>query len=129
MVVAVDTKQSKERLDARPRLATRLAKQKKPTSALGDDPREYQIFWGLSEKAFREKLHADLCRFCRQNGGWVISPSHQGRAVIQMAEGSPLLELLAQWPRYPVVKLPGTSHRLTHGKFVPVTEIQVTLWR
>jgi hypothetical protein len=129
MAVAVDPKQSKQRFDARPRLATRLAKKKKPTSALGDDPAQYQLFWGLSDKAFREKLFADLCRFCRQNGGWVISPPNDGRAIVQVAEGSLLPELLAQWPRYPVVKLPNVSQRLQGGRFIPVTEIQVTLWR
>jgi hypothetical protein len=127
-MAAIDSKPSNRRWDSHPRVA-RIAKEKKPASALGDDPAQYQLFWGLSEKAFREKLFADLCSFCRQNGGWVISPSHQGRVVIQMAEGSPLLELLAQWPRYPVVKLPGISHRLQAGRFIPVTEIQVTLWR
>jgi hypothetical protein len=125
-MAAIDSRPSSRRWDSHPRVA-RKAKPKPVT--LGDDAAQVMLFYGIEEKTYREKLFVDLCRFCRQNGGWVISPSHQGRAVIQMAEGSPLLELLAQWPRYPVAILPGTSHRLTHGKFVPVTEIQVTLWR
>jgi hypothetical protein len=128
MAVAVDPKRPRQNLGHHPRLA-RVAKEKKPASSLGDDPAQYQLFWGLSEKAFREKLFADFCRFCRQNGGWVISPPNDGRAVVQVTEGSPLPTLLKQWPRYLVAKMPGTSHRLTHGRFVPVTEIQVTLWR
>ena len=127
-MAAIDSRPSKGRWDNHPRVA-RIAKQKKPASVLGDDPAQFQLFWGLSEKAYREKLFADLCSFCRQHNAWVISPSHQGRAVIQVAEGSALLELLAQWLRFSVATLPGTSHRLQAGRFIPVTEIQVTLWR
>jgi len=125
-MAAIDSRPSNCRWDSHPRVA-RKAKPKPVT--LGDDAAQVMLFYGIDEKTYREKLFVDLCKFCRKNGGWVISPSHQGRAVIQMAEGSPLLELLTQWPRFPVATLPGTSHRLTHGRFVPVTEIQVTLWR
>jgi hypothetical protein len=49
---------------------------------------------------------------------------------VQLAENSALLEKLAQLTRhYPIVKLPGTSHRLQGGRFVPVSEIVVELWR
>jgi hypothetical protein len=47
-----------------------------------------------------------------------------------MAENSTLLEKLAQLPRhYPVVKLNGSTHRLMHSKFVPVSQALVILWR
>jgi hypothetical protein len=129
MPVAVDQKKPQQNLGHHPRLA-RIAKQKKPVSALGDDPAQFQLFWGLSEKAYRERLFADFCGFCRRHNAWVISPSHEGsRARVQIAEGSPLLERLKQFPRYPVATLPGISHRLTHGHFVSVQEIEVQLWR
>src|SRR5215813_8289344 len=84
MATAIDPKRPKQDLGRHPRLA-RIAKKKKPASALGDDPAQFQLFWGLSEKAYRKKLFADLCSFCRQNGAWVISPSHQGR--VQITDG------------------------------------------
>jgi hypothetical protein len=129
-MTAIDAKPSKQRFDRHPRLA-RVARKKPTPVTLGDDAASVMLFYGLSERAYRERLFADFCRFCRLHGGWVVSPSHQGRAHVQIAEGSAsaLLEKLAQWPRYPVVKLPGVSHRLTHGRFISVTEIQVTLWR
>jgi hypothetical protein len=116
-----------QRFDVHPRLA-RIAKEKKPTSALGDDPAQYQLFWGLSEKAFRENLFADLCSFCRQNNSWVVTPPNEGVVRIQVAEGSQLVERLRAWPRYPVIRL-GKTSRLSHGKFVDVDLVQLTLWR
>jgi hypothetical protein len=86
-------------------------------------------FYGISERDYRERLFREFSDFCRRNQAWVISPSHQGQARVQVAEGSPLVELLAQWPRYPVVKTQNVSHRLQGGRFIPVTEIQVSLWR
>jgi hypothetical protein len=127
-MAAIDSKRSKQNLGHHPRLA-RVAKQRKPASALGDDPAQFQLFWGLSEKAYREKLHADFCTYCRRNGGWVTTPSGQGVARVQIAEGSPLIALLQQWPRYPVAILPNVSQRLQGGKFIEVQEIQVCLWR
>ena len=127
-MAAIDQKRPKQNLGHHPRLA-RIAKKKKPASALGDDPAQFMLFWGLSERAYREKLFADFCGFCRQHDGWVISPSHQGQARVQVTASSPLLKLLAQWPRYPVAVMPNVSHRLQGGRFIEVQEIQVTLWR
>ena len=124
---AIDAKPTKRRFDQSPRLA-RVARKKPPVTTLGDDAASVMLFYGLTERAYRERLFADFCGFCRLHGGWVISPSHQGRARVQLSENSALLERLTQLPRYPVVKLPSVSHRLTHGKFVPVQEIEVQLW-
>jgi len=59
----------------------------------------------------------------------VVTPPAEGRARCQVPDGSPLLERLAQLLRFPVVELSGISHRLQGGRFIPVTEIEVTLWR
>jgi hypothetical protein len=68
--------------------------------------------------------------YCRDAGAWVVSPPFDPRCRVLMPADSPLLERLAQlMHRYPVVKMPNLSHRLQGGRFVPVTEVQVTLWR
>jgi hypothetical protein len=128
-MTAIDPKKSPKRFDQAPR-PKRLKPKSAPVSTLGDDAATVMLFYSIDEKTYRERLHQDFCRFCMQHGGWVISPPNQGRARVQIAQGSPLLEKLAALPRYPIAKLPNTpQHRLTHGRFVPVREIQVTLWR
>jgi len=115
-MAAIDPK----RLDQHPR-----AVRKKPQpAALTDDPLLYR-----DEKTYRNRLWHDFVKFARECGAWVVTPPAEGRVRCQMPDGSPLLERLAQLPRYPVVKLPNVSHRLTHGRFVPVREIEVQLWR
>jgi len=101
----------------------RLKRLKPKPAALTDDPLLYR-----DEKAYRRQLWHDFCRFVRDAGAWVVTPPAEGRARCQVPADSPLLERLEQLPRFPVVKLHNVSDRLTHGRFVPVTEIQVTLW-
>jgi len=120
MPVAVDPKPSKQRFDQHPR----IVRKKPQPAALTDDPLLYR-----SEKAYRDALWRDFVRFVRDAGAWVVTPPAEGRARCQMPDGSPLLERLAQLPRFPVATLPGMLHRLTHGRFVPVREIEVQLWR
>jgi hypothetical protein len=102
---AIDAKPTKRRFDQSPRLA-RVARKKPAPVTLGDDAAQVMAFY-LTERSYRERLFQDFCGFCRLHAGWMVSPSHQGRARVQIAEGSPLPEKLAQLPRYPVVKLPG----------------------
>jgi hypothetical protein len=119
-MAAIDPKPSKRRWDNHPRVV-----RKKPQPvALTDDPLLYR-----DEKAYRLALWRDFVRFVRDAGAWVVTTPAQGNVRCQVPADSPLLERLAQLPRYPVVKLPSVSHRLALGRFVPVREIQVTLWR
>ena len=53
----------------------------------------------------------DFTQFCKKHDAWVITPPGEGRARVQIAEGSALLEKIAALKRYPVVKLPGMSQR------------------
>ena len=124
MPVAVDQKPARKRLDQFPRP---VRKKLKPAPLL-DDPAQAALLFG-NEQQYRNQLWHDFVRFVRDAGAWVVTPPAEGRARCQVPDGSPLLERLAQLPRFPVATLPGTSHRLTHGRFVPVREIQVTLWR
>jgi len=128
MPAAIDPKPPK-RFDQHPR-HRRVARKKPVPVVLGDDAEEVKLFHGLSEREYRDRLFRDFTDFCRKHNAWVISPSHEGSRVrVQIAEGSPLLERLKQFPRYPVAILPNPSHRLSHGRFVPVREIEVQLWR
>jgi hypothetical protein len=117
----------RQRLDKHPRLA-RKAKEPKPV-VLGDDAAQVMLFYGFTEREWRERLHQEFCGFCRRHNSWVISPSHQGQARVQLAEGSALLEKLAAFPRYPVARLPGISQRIQGGRIISVAEALVTLWR
>jgi hypothetical protein len=122
MPVAVDPKQTRQRLDNHPRLARKATKPAPlivPIAAL-----MYR-----DENQYRRALFRDFVLFCRDAGAWVISTPLERQCRVQVPDGSPLLERLAQLPRFPVATLPGTSHRLTHGRFVPVREIEVQLWR
>ena len=125
MPAAIDPKRPKQNLGQHPRLK-RIARKKPAPVTLGDDAAQVMLFYGLSEREYRVRLFADFTRFCRQHDGWVISPPNEGRARVQVAEGSELLEKLP--PRYPVVKLENLSHRLQAGRFVEVSEYLVTLW-
>jgi len=120
MPVAVDPKPVKRRWDNNPR----IVRKKPQPAALTDDPLLYR-----DEKTYRNQLWHDFVRFVRDAGGWVATPPAEGRARCQVPDGSPLLERLAQLLRFPVVELSGISHRLQGGRFIPVTEIEVTLWR
>src|SRR5215469_2333290 len=117
MPAAIDPKPPKRRLDNHPRLA-RQAKPKPVT--LGDDAAQVMLFYGLSEREYRDRLFRDFTGFCRRHNAWVITPSHQGRAVVQIAEGSELLEKIP--PRYPVARLAGISERIHGGRIIPVTQ-------
>jgi hypothetical protein len=123
---AIDAKPPKQRLDARPRLIKRL--KPKPAATLADDAAQVMLYYGISEQTYRETLFRDFVKFCRDAGAWVISPPFERRCRVLVPDGSPLPERLAQLPKYPVVKLPNVSHRLAHGRFVPVSEIEIRLW-
>jgi hypothetical protein len=111
-----------------PRLA-RIRKKPVPVTTLGDDAAQVMLFYGLSEREYRERLHKDFCGICGLHNAWVTSPPNEGKARVQIAEGSALLEKLAAFPRYAIAKLPGVTHRLAHGRFIEVSEILVQLWR
>jgi hypothetical protein len=111
-----------KRFDVRPRLA-RVARKKAPPAALDDDPLLYR-----DEKTFHAALWDGLAKLARECNSWIVTPPGQGRVQIQMAEGSPLLERLAAFPRYPIIKF-GKTSRLAHGRFMEVDVIQVQLWR
>jgi hypothetical protein len=93
------------------------------------DNLEARLLLTASEREYRETLFRDFVKFCRDAGAWVISPPFERRCRVLVPDGSTLLERLAELPRFPVVKLPNVSHRLQGGRFITVTEIQVTLWR
>jgi hypothetical protein len=118
MTAAIDPKPPKRRFDQHPRLA-RVAR-KKPPVTLGDDAAQVMLFYGLSERDYRETLFRDFVRFCRDAGAWVVSAPFERRCRVLMPPDSPLLERLAQLPKYPVVKMPNVQHRLQG-----VTELQI----
>jgi hypothetical protein len=120
MATAVPSTQSKQNLGTLPRL---VRKKLQPAPLLGETSDT-----ALDEKTYRHRLFREFVLFCRQNDAWIVSPPNQGNCRVQLAETSKLLERLAQLPRYPVVKLPGVTHRLQGGRFVEVTEAMVTLW-
>jgi hypothetical protein len=127
MAVGIDPKPPKQRFDQHRLVRKKL---KAAPATLGGDAAEVMLYWGLSEREYRAKLWNEFAAFCRQNSAWAITPPHEGRVRVQLAEGSMLLDRLAPLQKkYPVAILSNPSHRLTHGRFVPVTEIQVTLWR
>jgi hypothetical protein len=128
MRAAIDTKSPRQRFDQAPRVA-RIRKKPAPVTTLGDDAETVKLFYGLSERDYRARLHRDFCRFCRLHDGWVITPPNEGRARVQITEGSALLEKLEAFPRYPVARLPGISERLQGGIMIRVAEVLVTLWR
>jgi hypothetical protein len=94
-----------------------------------DDKEAAQLY---QPREYKEKLWDDFARFAREHGAWVVSPRNggrgDGRVRVQLAENSNLEKALEDFPRYRVTKL-GPALRLTHGRFEPVREILVTLWR
>jgi hypothetical protein len=122
MAIAVDTKQTRQRLDNHPRLKRKATK---PAPLI--DPIAALMY--RDETQYHRALFRDFVKFCRVAGAWVISPPFDRRCRVLVPNDSPLLERLKQLPRYPVAILPGSSHRLQGGRFIPVTEVQVTLWR
>jgi hypothetical protein len=126
MPAAIDPKPPTKRFDRHPRILRK--KKAAAPDVIRYDASEVMLFWGLSEGAYRARLFSDFAAFCRKHNAWVITPPGQGTAHVQIAEGSPLLSLLAALPKYPFAIL-GDASRLAHGRFIPVTEIQVTLWR
>jgi hypothetical protein len=120
-MAAIDLKPSKRGWDNNPRIV-----RKKPQPVVLDDEAEARL--RMSEDEYRRELFRSFVAYCRDAGSWVITPPFERRCRVLVPDGSPLLERLAQLPRYPVATLPGISHRLTHGRFVPVREIEVTLW-
>jgi hypothetical protein len=110
------------RLDKHPR----IARKKKPVAVLNDDQARLMF---AGEKTYRERLFRDFVKFARDCNAWVVSPPFERRCRVLVPDGSTLLQRLAELPRFPVVKLPNVSHRLTHSRFVPVREIEVTLWQ
>jgi hypothetical protein len=113
-----------KRFDVRPR----LARKKKPVAPLADDI-EARLLLTTSEREYREILFRDFVKMCRDCNAWVISPPFERRCRVLVPDGSTLLDRLKQLPRFPVATIPGLKHRLTHGRFVPVREIEVQLWR
>jgi hypothetical protein len=124
MAVAVDPKPARKRLDQFPRP---VRKKLKPAPLL-NDPALAVLLFG-DEKQYREQLFRDFVKFCRDAGAWVISSPLERVCRVQMPDGSPLLERLAQLPRFPVVKLPNVSQRIQGGRFIETQEIEVELWR
>ena len=120
MTAVIGTK-PRQRFDRHPRLA-RVARKKAPPAALDDDPLLYR-----DEKTFHAALWDGLAKLARECNSWIITPPGQGKVQIQMGQGSSLLDRLAAFPRYPILKL-GRTNRLVHGKFVDVDVVQVTLW-
>ena len=121
-MAAIDPKPSKRRFDEHPRLKRKATK---PAPLI--DPIAALMY--RDEKAYREALFRDFVKFCRDAGAWVVSAPFERRCRVLVPDGSPLIERLAELPRYPVATLANVSHRLTHGRFVPVREIEVQLWR
>jgi hypothetical protein len=121
MPSAIDPKSPKKRFDQHPRIL-----RKKPAPVTLDDTAEALL--RMSDGECHRELFKDFCRFCRDAGAWVVSSPLERVCRVQMPDGSPLLERLAQRPKYPVVKMPAVSHRLQSGRFIEVQEIQVTLW-
>jgi hypothetical protein len=121
---AIDAKPPRPRLDQHPRL-----KRQKPKPAPLLDDLDARLLMAADEKTYRETLFRDFVKFCARCGAWVVSAPFEKRCRVLVPDGSPLLERLAELPRYPVASLPGISHRLTHGRFVRVSEIEVLLWR
>jgi hypothetical protein len=119
MATVIAAKRSTRRWDCNPR----IVRKKKPEPALNDDPLYYR-----DEKSFRTALWHGLARLARECNAWIVTPPNEGRVRIQMAEGSPLLERLAAFPRYPIIRI-GKTTRLAHGKFMDVDIVQVQLWR
>ena len=131
MAAAIDPKRPKQNLGQHPRLA-RVARKKPAPVTLGDEAASVMAFYGIFERDYRERLFRDFASFCRKHDGWVITPSHQGLARVQVAEGAApaLLEKIAALKRYPVAISPNVSqHRLQFGRFIPVTELTCILWR
>jgi hypothetical protein len=122
MPVAVDPKPSRQRFDQHPR-----AIRKKPQAVVLDDEAEARL--RMTEAEYRRELFRSFVSYCRDAGSWVVSAPFERQCRVLMPPDSPLLERLAQLPKYPVVKMPGISHRLQGGRFIPVIELQVTLWR
>jgi hypothetical protein len=121
MPAAIDPKPPKQRFDQHPR-----AVRKKPAPVTLDDTAEALL--RMSEGEYRRQLFKDFCRFCRDAGAWVVSSPLERVCRVQMPDGSPLLERLAQRPKFPVVISPGVTHRLQGGRFIEVSEVMVTLW-
>jgi hypothetical protein len=120
-MTAIDAKPSRRRFDEHPRLKRKATK---PAPLI--DPIAALMY--RDENQYRRALFRDFVLFCRDAGSWVVSTPLERQCRVQVPDGSPLLERLAQLPRYPVVKLPNLSHRLQGGRFIPVSEIVVTLW-
>jgi hypothetical protein len=106
-----------------PKLA-RLVRKKAPPVELGES--EIMSVW--DRKEFRGKLWVKFAEFVRENGAWVITPPADGNVRVQIPDGSELLQRLAPFRKYPVAYV-GEATRLSHGKFVRVSEYQVRLWR
>jgi hypothetical protein len=122
-MAAIDAKPSRPRFDQHPR----AIRKKPPQPVVLDDDAEARL--RMSEAEYRRELFRSFVAFCRDCNAWVVSAPFERRCRVLVPDGSDLLERLAQLPRYPVATIPGISHRLTHGRFVPVREIEVQLWR
>ena len=121
-MVAVDPKPPKPRLDEHRRIKRKATK---PAPLI--DPIAALMY--RDETEYRRALFRDFVKFARECNSWVVSPPFDPRCRVLMPADSPLLERLAQLPKYPVVKMPNVSQRLQGGRFIEVQEIQVTLWR
>jgi hypothetical protein len=121
MATAIDPKSAKQNLGAHPRPKRKAIK---PAPLI--DPVAALMY--RDETEYRRALFRDFVKFARECNSWVVSPPFDPRCRVLMPDGSPLLERLAQLPRYPVVRI-GKTSRLAHGKFMDVDIVEVTLWR
>ena len=103
----------------------RAVRKAKPKIVL-DDEAEARL--RMTEAEYRRELFRSFVKFARECNAWVVSPPFERRCRVLVPDGSPLLERLAQLPRYPVVKLPGTVQRLQSGRFIGVSQVEVCLW-
>jgi hypothetical protein len=113
-----------KRFDVRERL-----KRVKPKPAPLLDDIVARLLLTANEREYRRILFRDFVKLARDCNAWVISPPYERRCRVLLPPDSTLLQRLAELPRFPVVKIPGISQRLTHGRFVSVQEIEVQLWR
>jgi hypothetical protein len=123
MPAAIDPKPPRQRFDQHPR----AVRKKPPQPVVLDDEAKARL--RMTEAEYRRELFRSFVKWARECNAWVVSAPFERRCRVLVPDGSRLLERLKQLPRYPVVILPNVSQRLQAGRFIPVQEIEVELWR